>query len=147
MTTTQTTAQPIADRDGAGGKQLATRTSQATDDVRGRLQGISAASARIEDRVAALVKSIEQVTGVASGIAQSMRTQDATSQEITANTTRTAADVRDVAVTVKDVAAMIGDAREAADLVTRVSADLGRQAADLRTAVERFVETTERVAA
>ena len=47
----------------------------------------------------------------------------------------------------KDVAGMIGETRQAADLVTRVSTDLGRQAADLRTAVERFIETTQRIAA
>jgi methyl-accepting chemotaxis protein len=128
-------------------KQLATRTSQATDDVRARLQGITAASSRIGDRVATLVDSIEQVTGVASAIAQSMRTQDVNSQLITSNTTRTAADVREVAAAVKDVAVMIGEAKEAADLVTKVSTDLGRQAADLRAAVERFIETTERIAA
>jgi methyl-accepting chemotaxis protein len=128
-------------------KQLAARTSQATDDVRARLQGITAASSRIGERVAALVDSIEQVTGVASAIAQSMRMQDATSQAITANTSRTAADVREVATTVKDVAAMIGEAKTAADLVTKVSTDLSQQAADLRAVVERFIETTERVAA
>jgi methyl-accepting chemotaxis protein len=128
-------------------KQLATRTSQATDDVRTRLQGITASSARISERVATLVGSIEQVTGVTGAIAQSMRMQDANSQAITANTARAAADVREVAAAIKEVAAMIGEAKEAADLVTRVSTDLGHQAADLRTAVERFVETTERIAA
>ena len=128
-------------------KQLANRTSQATDDVRIRLQGITAASTRIGDRVAALVDSIELVTAVASAIAESMRTQDTNSHVITANTARTAADVREVAATVKDVAFMIGETKDAADLVTKVSTDLGRQAADLRVAVERFIETTERVAA
>ena len=58
-----------------------------------------------------------------------------------------AADVRDVATTVKDVAGMIGQTRQAADLVTKVSTDLGRQAADLRSAVDRFIETTQRFAA
>ena len=128
-------------------KQLASRTSHATDDVRARLQGITEASSRIGERVATLADSIEQVSGVASGIAQTMRHQDANSQAITADTTRTAIDVRDVAATVKEVAAMIGEAKEAADLVTKVSADLGRQAADLRASVQRFMETTERVAA
>ena len=42
---------------------------------------------------------------------------------------------------------MIGEAKQAADLVTKVSTDLGQQAADLRAAVERFIETTERIAA
>ena len=37
---------------------------------------------------------------------------------------------------------MIGEAKVAADVVTKVSTDLGQQAADLRAAVERFIETT-----
>ena len=40
--------------------------------------------------------------------------------------------MREVAATVKDVAAMIADAKQAADLVTKASADLGQQATDLQ---------------
>ena len=96
--------------------------------------------------MATLVDSIEQVAAVAGAIAQSMRTQDANSQAITSTTSthrRRRARGDD---TVKDVAGMIGDAKEAADVVTKVSTDLGQQAADLRAAVERFIETTERIA-
>jgi methyl-accepting chemotaxis protein len=128
-------------------KQLATRTSRATEDVRGGLQGITAAAQRIADRVAKLVESIEHVAAVAGAISQSMRMQGTNSQAITSTTARTADDVRDVAATVQDVAGMIGQAKQAADLVTKVSTDLGQQAADLRVAVERFIETTERIAA
>ena len=128
-------------------KQLATRTARATEEVRSGLQGISAASARIVERVAKLVDSIEQVDAVAAAIADSMRRQDSTSQTITSNTGRAADDVREVAAAVKDVAAIITDAKQAADLVTRASADLGQQAVDLKSAVVRFIETTERIAA
>jgi methyl-accepting chemotaxis protein len=128
-------------------KQLANRTSRATEDVRGGLQGIMAATGRIVDRVGKLVESIEQVAAVATGISQSMREQDSNSQAITSTTARTADDVREVANTVQDVASMIGEAKAAADLVTEVSTDLGRQASDLRAAVERFIETTDKVAA
>jgi methyl-accepting chemotaxis protein len=128
-------------------KQLATRTSRATEDVRGGLQGITAASSRIAERVAKLVESIEQVDAVAAAIASSMRSQDANSQAITSSTTKSAGDVRELAATVKEVADIISEARQAADLVTRSSTDLGQQAADLRSAVDRFIETTERIAA
>ena len=128
-------------------KQLATRTSQATEDVRGGLQGITAAAARIADRVAKLVESIEQVDAVAAGISSSMRQQDANSQAITTTTAQAADDVREFADTIQDVAGMIGEAKQAAEVVTKVSTDLGQQAADLRAAVERFIETTERIAA
>ncbi len=128
-------------------KQLATRTARATEEVRSGLHGISGASSRIVERVAKLVDAIEQVDAVAAAIANSMRRQDANSQTITSNTGKAAADVREVAATVKDVAAMIAEAKQAADLVTRASADLGQQAADLKGAVVRFIETTERIAA
>jgi methyl-accepting chemotaxis protein len=128
-------------------KQLATRTARATEEVRSGLHGISTASARIVERVAKLVDSIEQVDAVAAAIADSMRRQDSTSQTITSNTGRAANDVREVAAAVKDVAAVITDAKQAADLVTKASADLGQQAADLKSAVVRFIETTERIAA
>jgi methyl-accepting chemotaxis protein len=128
-------------------KQLASRTARATEDVRSGLQGITAASARIAERVARLVESIEQVDAVASTIAESTRRQEVNSQSITSSTARVAADVRDVAATVKEVADIIAEARAAADQVTKASTDLGQQAADLRTAVVRFVETTERIAA
>ena len=128
-------------------KQLATRTSRATEDVRGGLQGITAATERIADRVANLVETIEQVAAVAGAISHSMREQDANSHAITSTTARTADDVRKVANTVQDVAGMIGEAKQAVEVVTKVSTDLGQQAADLRAAVERFMETTERIAA
>jgi methyl-accepting chemotaxis protein len=128
-------------------KQLATRTSRATEEVRGGLQGITAASSRIAERVGRLVQSIDQVAAVAATIAASIRNQDDNSQAITSTTSRTADDVRDVAASVKDVAGMIGQTKQAADLVTRVSTDLGQQAGELRAAVERFIETTQRIAA
>jgi methyl-accepting chemotaxis protein len=128
-------------------KQLAARTAHATEEVRGGLHGITSSSGRIVERVERLVESIEQVDAVAAAIAGSMRRQDTNSQAITSNTERAAGDVREVAATVKQVAVMIGEAKRAADLVTKVSTDLEQQAADLRAIVERFVETTEGIAA
>ena len=128
-------------------KQLATRTSRATEDIRGGLQGINASSVRIAERVARLVDSIEEVDLVASSIVSSMRKQEANSHTITSNTATTAEGVREFAETLQRVAGLVGDAKEAAQLVTKVSADLGQQAADLRTAVDRFVTTTQRIAA
>ncbi|MEX0590715.1 MAG: methyl-accepting chemotaxis protein [Xanthobacteraceae bacterium] len=128
-------------------KQLATRTSRATEDIRGGLQGITSASVRIAERVARLVESVEEVDTVAASIATSMREQDANSRTITSNTANTAENVRKFAETFQRVAGLVSDAKQAAQLVTKVSSDLGQQAADLRTAVERFVATTQRIAA
>ena len=53
-------------------KQLATRTSKATEEIRGGLQGITSASVRIAERVERLVGSIEEVDEYAASIAASM---------------------------------------------------------------------------
>ena len=128
-------------------KQLAARTAHATVEVRDGLQGILSSSGRIGNRVEKLVDSLEKMDAAAAAISSSMRKQDSNSQSITTNTENAANDVREVATRVKQVAVMIGNAKQAADLVTQVSTDLERQATDLRATVERFVETSGDIAA
>ena len=129
-------------------KQLATRTSRATEDVRGGLQGITAASARIAERVAKLVEFDRAGRG---GRRRRSRSRCASRTPIRRPSPRTPRGPPTTCARsptpCKDVAGMIGEAKQAADLVTKVSTDLGQQAADLRAAVERFIETTERIAA
>ena len=128
-------------------KQLATKTAQATEEIREGLNGITDASMRIAERVTKLVGSVEQVDSGAAMIAESIREQHASSHAITSNTAKTADDVRDLAETFQHVASLIADSKRAARLVTEVSAELGQQANDLRTSVDRFVATSEGVAA
>jgi methyl-accepting chemotaxis protein len=128
-------------------KQLATKTAQATEEIREGLNGITEASMRIAERVTKLVGSVEQVDSGAAMIAESIREQHASSHAITSNTAKTADDVRGLAETFQHVASLIADAKRSARLVTEVSAELGQQANDLRTSVDRFVATSEGVAA
>ncbi len=128
-------------------KSLATKTAQATDEIRVGLNGITEASLRIAERVNKLVSSVEQVDGGAAAISASIREQHSSSQAITSNTARTAEDVRALADTFQHVASLIGDARRAASLVTEVSAELGQQSRDLRESVDRFVASSQETAA
>jgi methyl-accepting chemotaxis protein len=128
-------------------KSLATKTAQATEEIRGGLSGITDSSLRIAERVNKLVGSVEQVDSGAIAIAASIREQHASSQTITSNSARTADDVRDLAETFQHLAGLIADAKRAARLVTEVSGELGQQSRDLRASVDRFVATSEEVAA
>lgn len=128
-------------------KQLATKTAQATEEIRSGLTGITDASTRIAQRVTRLVGSVEQVDQGAVTISASIREQHANSQTITTNTARTAENVRDLADTFRHVAGLIADAKRAAHLVTEVSAELGQQSRDLRASVDRFVASSTEVAA
>ncbi len=128
-------------------KSLATKTAQATEEIREGLNGITDSSLRIAERVNKLVGSIEQVDSGAGAISASIREQHSNSQKITSNTARTAEDVRGLAETFQHVASLIADAKRAARLVTEVSAELGQQSRDLRTSVDRFVASSEEIAA
>lgn len=128
-------------------KQLATRTSLATEDVRVKLDVVTSASAQIADRVKALVGSIDAIDAATATIADLMRKQDASSQTISSSTEQSASDVRSVAEMVERVAGMIGNAKLAADLVSRVSSDVNGGATDMRALVQDYLRTTEELAA
>jgi methyl-accepting chemotaxis protein len=128
-------------------KQLATKTAQATEEIREGLNGITESSMRIAERVNKLVGSVEQVDSGAATIAASIREQHTSSQAITSNSARTADDVRGLAETFQHLAGLIADAKRAARLVTEVSGELGQQSRDLRDSVDRFVASSQEVAA
>ncbi|HEY5794610.1 MAG TPA: methyl-accepting chemotaxis protein [Bosea sp. (in: a-proteobacteria)] len=120
-------------------KQLASRTAIATDEVRRGLAAVRAAAGGMSARVGALVSSVAEVDRAAAAIADLARRQEASSQDISFGTERTADDVRLAAEQVRQVAAMVENWRRTGDAVTVASADLGRQAAELRDAVGGYV--------
>ena len=124
-------------------KQLAHRTAEATDDVRKGLDQITVAAQRITLRVGALVTSVEKVDKAALSIAELTARQDVGSRSISETTTRTAGDVRLVAEQVEQLAGTLASWRQTASSVTAASADLDRQAAELRQAVDGFIRRRE----
>lgn len=124
-------------------KQLAHRTAEATDDVRKGLDQITVAAQRITMRVGALVTSVEKVDRAALSIAELTARQDVGSRSISETTTRTAGDVRLVAEQVEQLAGTLASWRQTAGSVTAASADLDRQAAELRQAVDGFIRRRE----
>lgn len=128
-------------------KQLASRTADATGDVRAKLNAILTASGMISERVGQLVTSVDEVEHSAGTIAELMQQQDATSGAITSSTSQTAAVVRDVAEKVQRVAGMVEETRGASQVVASASAELGVHAEELRALIDRFTAQTERMSA
>jgi methyl-accepting chemotaxis protein len=128
-------------------KQLARRTSEATDDVKHRLTAITSASARLAERVHGLVSSMDDVDHVAATIAQLVKEQDTRTQAITANTAMTASDMRAVADQVGSVADLVDEAKRAAHDVTLMSNALTQQAQTLMSSVDSFIHSTQQAAA
>ncbi len=128
-------------------KQLAHRTAEATEDVRKGLDLINVAAQRITMRVGALVTSVEKVDKAALSIAELTARQGVSSRSISDSTVRTASDVRLVAEQVDELAGTVENWRRTAGAVTAASADLDRQAAELREAVQGFIAQTGRASA
>ncbi|MGL5362590.1 MAG: methyl-accepting chemotaxis protein, partial [Bosea sp. (in: a-proteobacteria)] len=119
-------------------KGLASRTANATGDVRTKLNAMTSAATHISHRVSALKTSVEDVEGAAGTIAALLHEQDSTSRSMSSSTAQAADIVRQVSQKVTRLAHMVVDARGAADIVALASADIDKQAAQLRQLVEHF---------
>ncbi|KPF65782.1 hypothetical protein IP69_17010 [Bosea sp. AAP35] len=124
-------------------KQLASRTASATDEVRRGLAAVRSAAGGMSARVGALVESVAEVDRAAAAIASLARRQDASSQDISLSTEKTAEDVRFAADQVRQLAGMVENWRRTGEVVTLASADLDRQAIELREAVGGYLAHTQ----
>ena len=124
-------------------KQLASRTATATDEVRIGLAAVRSAADGMSARVGALVSSVAEVDRAAAAIAGLARRQETSSQDISVSTEKTADDVRIAAEQVRQVAGMVENWRRTGEVVTLASADLDRQAVDLRQAVGGYISYTQ----
>jgi methyl-accepting chemotaxis protein len=120
-------------------KQLASRTATATDEVRIGLAAVRSAAGGMSARVGALVSSVAEVDRAAAAIAGLARRQEMSSQDISVSTEKTADDVRIAAEQVRQVAGMVENWRRTGEVVTLASADLDRQAIELREAVGGYM--------
>jgi methyl-accepting chemotaxis protein len=128
-------------------KQLAQRTSQATQDAGQRLEAITLAADRISTRIVSLVGSVEQVEMASAQIAELMQEQGQRSQTINRGTGVAADAVQAIASSMDDVVRMIERTHGAAGAVSSVSSDLSQQADSLRKAVDAFLVANQRIAA
>lgn len=124
-------------------KQLASQTAGATEEVRRGLAAVRQAARGMSERVGALVASVDQVDRAAATIADLALRQDMSSRSISTSTDQTAGDVRLAAEQVGQVAGMVETWRRTGEAVTLASADLDRQAEELRQAVGGFITQTQ----
>ncbi len=120
-------------------KQLAQQTARATDDIRAKIGEIQNATHTTVGSIDTIVKTIETIGQLTSGIAASVEQQGMATNEIASNTNRAAAGTRDVTGHI----AGLGDAAQktgtAAQALLNLSSDLERRSEDLQAEVYDFV--------
>jgi methyl-accepting chemotaxis protein len=122
-------------------KSLATQTAKATEEITGQVTAIQASMRDATAAIDLVGKTINEISGIAAGVAGAVDQQGAATRDIAHNAETAASGAR-------DVAANIGGAREAAEesgrvaaLVLGASRDLAQRADGLRHEVERFLST------
>jgi methyl-accepting chemotaxis protein len=120
-------------------KALATQTAKATEDISSQIAEVQSATKRAVDNVSAITAVMGEIDRFTATIATAVNQQNAATAEITENIRQAAAGTQDVARGIAGTAAASENTNRSADLVLSSAHGLSRQAADLRSSVDRFL--------
>jgi methyl-accepting chemotaxis protein len=120
-------------------KALATQTAKATEDISSQIAEVQLATKRAVDNVGAITIVMGEIDGFTATIAQAVKHQNTATAEISENIRQAAAGTATVARGIAGTAAASENTNRSADLVLSSANDLSRQAAELRSSVDRFL--------
>ena len=120
-------------------KGLAIQTAKATEEISSQIAEVQLATKRAADNVAAMAQVMNEIDAFTATIASAVNLQNAAAAEITESVRQAAAGTANVARGIAGTAAANENATRSADLILRSANDLARQAAELRSSVDRFL--------
>ena len=120
-------------------KGLAIQTAKATEEISSQIAEVQLATKRAADNVAAMAQVMNEIDAFTGTIASAVNLQNAAAAEITESVRQAAAGTANVARGIAGTAAANENATRSADLILRSANDLARQAAELRSSVDRFL--------
>ncbi len=118
-------------------KSLANQTGKATDEIAQQINAVQEQTNRVVTTIQGIVKIIEEVGEISSGISSAVEEQTAATQEIARN-------VEQAAVGTSDVSSNVVGVQEAADQTGRSSREVLSASGDLATeadGLKRLIET------
>ena len=119
-------------------KDLAQATSQATEDISGRIQAIQNDTADAVQAIAKIAQVIEQIHEYSTTIASAVEEQTATTAEIGRSVSEAASGSTDIAQNISGVADAAQSANAGVAESQRAAHDLARMSAELQQTVAQF---------
>ena len=122
-------------------KALATQTAKATDEIGAQISAMQTAT---QDSVGAIKEigvTIGRISEIAGAIAAAVEEQGAATQEISRNVQEAARGTAQVAANITDVNRGAGETGSASSQVLGSAKSMASESAQLKTQVERFVQT------
>jgi methyl-accepting chemotaxis protein len=120
-------------------KALALQTAKATEEISSQIAEVQSATKQAVDNVGAIAAIMEEIDGFTVAIAAAVDQQNAAASDISRNIGQAAAGTASVAQSIAGTAAASENTNRSADLVLSTASDLSRQAAELRSSVDRFL--------
>jgi methyl-accepting chemotaxis protein len=119
-------------------KDLAQATSQATEDISGRIQAIQNDTADAVQAIAKIAQVIERIHEYSTTIASAVEEQTATTAEISRSVSEAASGSTDIAANITGVASSAQSANTGVAESQRAADELARMSAELQQTVARF---------
>jgi len=120
-------------------KALATQTAKATEEISSQIAEVQLATKRAVDNVGAITAVMGEIHSFTATIATAVNQQNTATAEITENIRQAAAGTATVARGIAGTAAASENTNRSAELVLGSAHGLSRQAAELRSSVDRFL--------
>jgi methyl-accepting chemotaxis protein len=120
-------------------KALATQTAKATEDISSQIAEVQLATRRAVDNVGAITAVMGEIDRFTATIATAVNRQNTAAAEITENIRQAATGTANVARGIAGTAAASENTNRSADQVLSSAHGLSRQAAELRSSVDRFL--------
>lgn len=120
-------------------KELASQTSNATEEITAQISSIQRETETAVGAVQSIGKIVEEMNAIASAIAAAVEEQGAATGEIARNVEEAARGTQDVTGNILGVSDAANETRAAANDVTNAATAVSRDASALKTEVERFL--------
>ncbi|MGE0743744.1 MAG: methyl-accepting chemotaxis protein [Rhodospirillales bacterium] len=120
-------------------KTLANQTAKATDEISAQINAIQGATEQAVAAVRTIGATIAEVNDITTSIASAVEEQGAATREIAENVQQAAASAQEVSGNIVGVNQASGETGQVAARVLDASADMARQAGELRAAVAEFL--------
>lgn len=122
-------------------KSLATQTAKATEDIALQIQSMQQITKQSVEAIGAIRSTIDEMNEVSVTINAAVEEQSAATQEISRNTQEAATGTQDVSRNIVQVLEGANETGSASGNVVDAAGELGKQAENLRTQVEGFLQS------
>ncbi len=120
-------------------KNLATQTSQATEDITNQINAVRSATSQAVISISDISKTIERINEISTTIASAVEEQGSATQEISRNVSHTSNGTQEISHNIIEVSSAAANTMKSAKIVTSSIEDLKAQNTALQSLVSEFL--------